>query len=460
MQKIVKNPDNIPPHSVESEQALLGCVLLNPQFAIGEVLSLIPGLNDIFYDLRHEKILHSAMKLFNAGKVVDIISVSEDLKTSGQLEGIGGMVYLSSLPELTPSAHNIKTYLDTLLAKRLLRKAIRACSIITSLATQDQDVVQVKQEAEKQLLAITQDSSDFDDDPPLSDTVNQCLDYFDELYHHGKQMGISTGFPDLDQKIGGLKPGEVFVIAGRPSLGKTSIAMTIAENVAVQNGIPALVFSVEMAKSKLIFRMMCSMARVNEELYIKRRATQSDVDRTIIASGKISKSPLKINDRNPISIFQLRSIARRMFKKHGIRLIVVDYLQLMQVVKGSNESREREVADLSNGIKQIAKELNIPVIALAQLNREIDREKERKPRFSDLRESGAIEQDADVVGMLYKPGDEESDAEVIGVNMLIAKNRNGPTGDVKFTFVRKFFRYESAVKYQPEHAVSAPYADD
>jgi len=269
--------------------------------------------------------------------------------------------------------------------------------------------------------------------------------------------GLATGFPDLDRMTDGLHGSEMIVVAARPSMGKTSLAMNVAEHVALEDKLPVAVFSLEMSAEALVLRMLCSIARVNLRSIREGFMSESDFPKLQNAMGRLSNAPLFIDDTAALSILQLRARARRLHQQHGIKLFVVDYLQLLHsTARRAQENRQQEISDISSGIKALAKELKVPVLVLSQLNRELERDKNRKPRLSDLRESGAIEQDADLVGLLYKPssGDDDEvvteEADGIPVNLLIAKQRNGPTGDVNLTFLKSYTRFESAAKVSDE----------
>jgi replicative DNA helicase len=270
----------------------------------------------------------------------------------------------------------------------------------------------------------------------------------------GALTGVSTGFQDLDRMTTGLHGGEMVVIAARPSMGKTSFAMNIVEHAILEEKIPVGVFSLEMTSDSLALRMLCSLSRVNLRNIREGIIMEQDFPKITASAGKLINAPLHIDDTPGLSILQLRAKARRMSQQHGIKLFVIDYLQLLHSTAKRAENRQQEIADISNGVKALAKELNVPVIVLSQLNRELEKDKSRKPRLSDLRESGSIEQDADLVGLLYKPhveeeADDDDDAaplEAHPVNLLIAKQRNGPTGDVRLTFLKGFTRFESASK--------------
>jgi len=289
--------------------------------------------------------------------------------------------------------------------------------------------------------------------------VKKAINTIEDFHQRqGMLTGIATGFVELDKMTSGLHGGEMIVVAARPSMGKTSLAMNIAEHVAIEQKLPVGVFSLEMTSESLVLRMLCSRSRVNLRSVREGFLAERDFPKLTGAAGKLANAPLFIDDSSGLSILQLRAKARRMQQQFGIKLFVIDYLQLLHSTARRAENRQQEIADISNGIKALAKELNVPVLVLSQLNRELEREKNRKPRMSDLRESGAIEQDADLVGLLYKPNaDEEENAaanqaaeEAAPVNLLIAKQRNGPTGDVNLTFLKSYTRFESAAKVSDE----------
>jgi replicative DNA helicase len=290
----------------------------------------------------------------------------------------------------------------------------------------------------------------------IKDLVHKAINTIEDYHTRaGALTGLGTGFPDLDKMTSGMHGGEMIVIAARPSMGKTSLAMNIAEAVAIDQKQPVGVFSLEMTAESLVLRMLCSRSRVNLRNIRDGFLAERDFPKLTGAAGKLANAPLFIDDSAGLSILQLRAKARRMYQQHGIKLFVIDYLQLLNASSQKIENRQQEIAQISNGIKALAKELDVPVIVLAQLNRELEKDKNRKPRLSDLRESGAIEQDADLVGLLYKPdaekaededGGGQQDVEAVPVNLLIAKQRNGPTGDVCMTFLKSYTRYESASK--------------
>jgi len=294
---------------------------------------------------------------------------------------------------------------------------------------------------------------------PTKDLVNKAIGTIENFFSRkGTLTGLATGFTDLDRMTDGLHHSEMIVIAARPSMGKTSLAMNIVEHAALEDKLPVAVFSLEMSAESLVMRMMCSIARVNLRSIREGFMSEADFPKLTSAAGRLANAKLFIDDTAALSILQLRARARRLHQQHGVKLFVIDYLQLLHsTARRSQENRQQEIADISSGIKALAKELKVPVVVLSQLNRELEKDKSRKPRLSDLRESGSIEQDADVVGLLYKPnsGDDDDgaaaeEADGVPVNLLIAKQRNGPTGDVNLTFLKPYTRFESAAKVSDE----------
>jgi replicative DNA helicase len=321
----------------------------------------------------------------------------------------------------------------------------------------DGEVEALLDEVEKEVLRVNE-SRVQSGSIPVKELVNKALTTIEKYWERkGELGGLATGFADLDKMTDGLHGGEMIIIAARPSMGKTSLAMNIAEHVALEQKLPVGVFSLEMTAESLIMRMMCSQARVNLRSIREGFMSESDFPKLMNTSGLMARAPLFIDDTAGLSILQLRARARRMAQQHGIKLFVIDYLQLLNsTARRAQENRQQEIADISSGVKALAKELNVPIIVLSQLNRELEKDKSRKPRLSDLRESGSIEQDADLVGLLYKPnaGDDEEavteESDGIPVNFLIAKQRNGPTGDIHLTFLKPYTRFESATKFSDE----------
>jgi len=464
-------PDRLPPHSLEAEQGVLGCCLLDPQACIGACVELLgDDAKESFYDLRHQTIYAVLAAMFDERKPVDLITVQQRLKdgrmedggwkmaktpagnaeSASLLDQVGGIAYLSQLQDKVPSAANLTYYLDIVKEKALLRRMVRTCtSVVGGIYDYEGEVDVLLDEVEREVLSVgaARNKSAMPSAKDLAAAgLNQIEVYFQR---QGQLGGIATGFPDLDRLTDGLHGGEMIVIAARPSLGKTSLAMNFVEHVVLEQQLPVGVFSLEMSSLSLMLRMQCSVARVNLRTIREGHMSEADFPKLFNATGRLSAAPLYIDDTPGLSILQLRARARRLHQQHGCKLFVIDYLQLLSSTgRRGKDNRQQEIADISSGIKALAKELNVPIIVLAQLNRDIEKDKTRKPRLSDLRESGSIEQDADIVGMLYRDGRDEEDgaadaSETVSVGLLIAKQRNGPTGEVKLTFFRTYTRFES-----------------
>lgn len=452
--------DRLPPHSIEAEQGVLGCVLLSPNECMGQAIERFKDGPESFYDLRHQTIYSVLAEMYDQRQAIDLITVQQRLKNSQMLEQVGGLAYLASLPDAVPSAANLSYYVDIVREKHLLRKMISACTGVVSRVYEfEGEVDGLLDEVERDILRISESRVQAQSDS-IKDLVKRAINTIEDYHQRqGTLTGIGTGFADLDKMTSGLHGGEMVVIAARPSVGKTSLAMNIAEHVTIEQQLPVGVFSLEMTAESLVLRMLCSRSRVNMRNVREGFLAERDFPKLTSAAGKLASAPLFIDDSSGLSILQLRAKARRMHQQYGIKLLVIDYLQLLHSTSRRAENRQQEIADISNGIKSLAKELDVPVIVLSQLNRELERDKDRKPRLSDLRESGSIEQDADVVGLLYRPSakDDEAaeqamDEDALAVNLLIAKQRNGPTGDVHLTFLKPFTRFESAAKISDQDA--------
>jgi replicative DNA helicase len=450
--------DRLPPHDAACEIGVLGCCLLLPNQCIAECIEALKDDGKAaFYDLRHQTIYEHLVAMFDARTPVDLISVQARLKDAQLLEQVGGIAYLSQLQDAVPSAANLSWYLGIVKEKFLLRRMIATCTgVVGQIYDWTGEADELLDEIEKEILRVNESRAQTGT-RKMPDLVQSSIAMVENYFaRQGEITGIATGFDDFDKMTDGLHSGEMIVIAARPSCGKTSLAMNIAEHVAVNLKLPVGVFSLEMSAESLVLRMMCSLGRVNLRNIRDGFMTQADFPKLTNAAGKLNASPLHIDDTAALSILQLRARARRMHQQHGIKLFVIDYLQLMHSTsRKASDNRQVEIADISGGIKALAKELKVPVIVLAQLNREIEKDKSRKPRLSDLRESGSIEQDADLVGMLYKPeADDDVNENTDGqpVNLLIAKQRNGPTGDVHLTFLKPYTRFESASKISGEDA--------
>jgi replicative DNA helicase len=452
--------DRLPPHSMECEMGVLGCALLSPNECLGECIEKLKDNGaEYFYDLRHQTIYEMLAEMFNTRQAIDVITVQQKLKDKQLLEQVGGNAYFSQLQDSVPSAANLSYYLEYVREKYLLRKMISVCTdVVGRVYDYEGEVDALMDEVERDVLRISESRAQ-DSVATTKDLVTKAIGTIENFFSRkGTLTGLATGYADLDRMTDGLHGQEMIVIAARPSMGKTSLAMNIVEHVVLELKLPVAVFSLEMGAEALILRMMCSIARVNLRSIREGFMSESDFPKLTSAAGKLANSKLFIDDSAGLSILQLRARARRLAQQHDVKLFVVDYLQLLHsTARRSQENRQQEISDISSGLKALAKELKVPVLVLSQLNREMERDKNRKPRLSDLRESGAIEQDADLVGLLYKPnaGDDEDgaaaeEADGLPVNLLIAKQRNGPTGDINLTFLKNYTRFESAAKVSDE----------
>jgi len=450
--------DRLPPHSLEAEMGVLGCILLSPNDTLGQCIEKFKAGGDVFYDLRHRLVYELLVAMYDQKEGIDLVTLQQRLKDQNQLEAIGGLAYLASLPDAVPSAANLSYYADIVREKHLLRRMIQTCtSVVSRVYEHEGEVDALLDEVERDVLHISEERAETDT-RTIKELVRKAITTIEDFHQRqGMLTGLATGFPDFDKLTSGLRGGEMIVIAARPSMGKTSLAMNIAEHVALEERLPVGVFSLEMTAESLVLRMLCSRSRVNLRSIRDGFLAERDFPKLTGAAGKLSGSPLFVEDSPALSILQLRAKARRMHQQHGIKLFVIDYLQLLHSTARRAENRQQEIADISNGIKALAKELDVPVIVLSQLNRDVEKERNRPPRLSDLRESGAIEQDADLVALLYKPNSGSEDEsgggpepEVVPINLLIAKQRNGPTGEVPLTFLKGYTRFESAAKVSAE----------
>lgn len=444
-------PDRLPPHSVEAEQGVLGCILLDPVECLGECIQRLGAEPRVFYDLRHQVLYEVLVRMFDAGQAIDLITLQQRLADAGQLDRVGGPAYLNQLCNATPSPANLPWYLEIVEEKFLLRRLAAACGeVLAQIAQFQGDAAAFLDEVETRILRLSE-SRVREGAKPLREVLPATIGLVEKYCERRGQIGgVPTGFPDLDRLTDGLHPGEMIVIAARPSMGKTALAMNIAEHAAIRAGVPTAVFSLEMTAESLVLRLLCAMAAVNLRDVRGGFLSEEAFRRMRAAMDQLAKAPLFIDDTAGLSILQLRARARRLAQIHRVGLIVVDYLQLLHSTsRRAQENRQQEIAEISGGLKALAKELSVPVLVLSQLNREVERERNRRPRLSDLRESGAIEQDADLVGLLYKPQSPDEDEPVenpeVGPIMLyIAKQRNGPTGDVPLVFRRSCTRFEPA----------------
>ncbi len=443
-----REPGRVLPHSIEAERALLCCLMLDPQELIGQAIEKMMG--ESFYNPANGLIFATLCELYDENKPTDLIALSQVFADRNQLAEVGGYSALAELISYVPTTSNFDYYLQVVTQKATLRGIINACTVSIQRAYEEQENVdEVIDRVEQDILAI-RDAGGKTEFGEMKDFVMDAIDTIEKS--HGSQggvTGLSTGFRDLDEMTSGLHGAEMIVIAARPSMGKTSFCMNIVENVAVDQGKPVGVFSLEMSAASLVLRLLCARAGVDmQKVRGGFLSERRDLPSLVQAASVLAESPIYIDDTAGLSILELRAKARRMKDKGGIELIVVDYLQLARGTSSrAKDNRQLEIAEISAGLKGLAKEMNIPVIVVAQLNRQPEARTGGKPRLSDLRESGAIEQDADLVGLLVRSevyeDDEDAREEIAGeAELIIAKQRNGPIGEVKLTFDKKYVRFK------------------
>jgi len=436
----------VPPHSIEAEQSLLGGLMLDHQSwdKIADVIS-----EPDFYRKDHRLIFAAIASLAEEANPCDVVTVSECLDNSGELESAGGLEYLASLANETPGAANARSYAKILRERSMLRSLISAGNEISGAAfTSDgRTASEIVDEAERLVFEIAESGSRGRSGfKALKHILPEAVDRIDVLHQSdGDITGIPSGYNEFDKLTAGLQPGELIVIAGRPSMGKTTLALNIAENAAIGSKVPTAIFSMEMPSQQLAFRMISSLGRVDQTHLRTGRFPDEDWSRINTAVQLMSEAPIFIDDTPGLSPTEIRARARRLQREHGLGLIVVDYLQLM-AVPGSKENRATEISEISRSLKALAKELSLPVIALSQLNRSVEQRTDKRPVMSDLRESGAIEQDADLILFIYREEVYNQDTPRKGIaDIAIAKQRNGPIGDFPLTFVGRYTKFENWV---------------
>jgi replicative DNA helicase len=443
-------PEKLPPQNNEAEQCLLGCLMLDKD-AIVKVVDFIK--TEDFYKSIHQDIYQAMAELYERSEPIDILSVSARLKEKNKLEDIGGAAYLTSLINTVPTATHVSNYAKIVRQKKILRDLISASEEIGLSAFDEAEEVDVLlDKAEKTVFSIGQRSltQTF---LPIKDVLSETFERLDELSKfQGKLRGVATGFTDLDKILGGLQKSDLVILAARPSMGKTSLALDIARNIAIHENKPVGVFSLEMSKDQLADRLLASLANINLWNLRNGKLSADDYSRIQHAMGSLSEAPLYIDDAGSVNILQIRAMARRLQANKGLSLIVIDYLQLMEPMNRF-QSAVQQVTENSRALKMLAKELNVPVLVLSQLSRAVEARVPQIPRLADLRESGAIEQDADVVMFIYR--EDKYNENSLSKNMakiLIEKHRNGPTGGIELYFDerRVSFRNLDKGEYAPE----------
>ncbi len=429
----------IPPQNLDAEKAVLGAMMIDEE-AIGIAIEHLDGF--YFYETRHQKIFDAVRDLYSQRKNVDIITLSDFLTSKSMLESIGGLSFLTELADFVPTSANTRFYVDIVKEKGIQRQLIKnSTSIISKSYAADVNVDELVDAAEQLIFEIAT-AKQKQQAVPIKDIIKSTIETIDYLYQHKQSItGVATGFVDFDSKTSGLQKSDLVIIAGRPSMGKSAFAVTIAEHAAIQNNVPIAIFSLEMSKEQLVQRMLCSQAQVDAHKVRTGFLSPAEWPLLTKAAGRLSNVPIFIDDTPAISVLELRAKARRLKAAHNIGLIIVDYLQLMQSSTKS-ESRQQEISEISRSLKALARELSVPLIAISQLSRAVESRQDHRPQLSDLRESGAIEQDADVVVLLMREEYYNPTPENQGIaEAIIAKQRNGPTGSVKLKFFKEFVKF-------------------
>jgi replicative DNA helicase len=449
--------DRLPPQSIEAEQSVLGSLLIDKD-AIVEVADVLRP--DDFYRAHHGTIYRAIVELYEKREPVDIVTVAEVLERLGQLEAVGGSAYLASLMNLTPTAVNVGHYARLVERKAILRNLIGAAGRIAAIGYDEgAEITDAIDRAEAELFAVGQRRID-DSFHPLRELLHEAYDRLDYLHEHkGEISGIASGFRGLDTLTTGFQRSDLILVAARPSVGKTSFALNVAEHAAVKEGRTTAIFSLEMSKEQLVLRLLSSVAQIDGQRLRTGFLEEMDFARIAPAMNSLSEAPVYIDDTPNISTMELRTKARRLQAESGLDLIVVDYLQLMQSSLASREAnRVQEVTEISRGLKALARELDIPIIALSQLSRQPEMRESREPRLSDLRESGSLEQDSDLVIFLWREkerGSDDADQDGEVVKVKLAKHRNGPTGEIELWFRKRQTRFVSVAQEERYAEVEA-----
>ena len=432
----------VPPHSEEAEQSVIGSILIDHD-AVGVAAENLKP--EDFYNLRHKEIFEAILDLYHAGRAVDLVTLKSQLEQRGKLEAAGDMKYLSQVATAVPNSVHIRQYVKIVKDKALYRRFIQLGNqVLQQSFTTETPIEQLSESVEKQVFSILQNrgSQDFSH---IKDVLMESFDDIEKIAANGGTVaGISTGFVDLDQKTAGLQPSDLVIVGARPAMGKTAFGLNLVQNAAVKGGKTCAVFNLEMSKKQIVNRMLACEAGVSMEHIRSGNMTDQDWEKLVEALGPLSEAPIYIDDTGGITFSEVRSKCRKLKIEHGLDLVMIDYLQLMSGSGRAGDNRQQEISEISRGLKMMARELDVPVIALSQLSRTLESRADHRPMMSDLRESGAIEQDADVIIFLYRDEYYHPDSEDKNIaEIIIGKQRNGPVGTVKLRYDGEYTRFSN-----------------
>jgi len=442
--------EKVPPQNLDAEQSVLGAMLIDKEAVVKAVQVLT---SDDFYRDANGHIFEAAANLFNRNEAVDLITLSEELKQSGQLDQVGGVSYVAGLANSVPTSANVEHYARIVLEKSLLRRLISVSTRITQMGYEgEEDTEALLDKAEQMIFELAQRKSR----SGFAHLKNILMETFEriEFLHQNKGgiTGVPSGFADLDKLTSGFQPSDLVIVAARPSMGKTALCLNIAQYASLRKELPVAVFSLEMSREQLVTRMLCAEAMVDQQKVRTGQLTDQDWQQLTMAAGPLARASLFIDDTPGITPMEMRAKCRRLKAEHGLSLIVIDYLQLMQGGRKRTENRQQEISDISRSMKMLAREIQAPVIALSQLSRAVEQRQDKRPMMSDLRESGSLEQDADIVMFIYRdeyyhPEDSEKKGQA---EVIIAKQRNGPVGSVDLGFMKEYTKFVNLDKKHGE----------
>lgn len=434
--------DRVMPHNEEAEQSVIGAIFLEPQALVIASEVLVP---EDFYNAAHKLIFETMLTLNDQRTAIDTVTVAEELSNKNMLDDVGGIMYITEIASAVPTAANVAFYASIVAEKSVLRRLIRtATKIVEDGYTREDEVTELLGEAEKQIMEVAsrKNSSDF---KHIKGVLVETYDHVEQLQNRqGDITGIPTGFRDLDKLTAGFQRGDLIIVAARPSVGKTAFALNVAQAVGTKTDENVAIFSLEMGAEQLVMRMLCAEGNIDAQVLRTGALTTEDWGKLTLAMGALSRAGIYIDDAAGIRINDIRAKCRRLKQEHGLGMILIDYLQLIQGPGKAGQNRQQEVSDISRSLKGLARELEVPVIALSQLSRGVEQRQDKRPMMSDLRESGSIEQDADIVAFLYREDYYDKETEDANtIEIIVAKQRNGPTDTVKLAFKKEYNKFVS-----------------